>query len=227
MVYYINIKEFTNSLIVALGSRSAMHAALFLLLLVACTSNILASASPTPVIEPRALTEEQLHPLSGSGRSAAAVRGRQVHQPRELTKRYITQTDHRVLRIAIDTALAAALGIAETYVMQFQYRYDSSVNAIQHAYENSNGVTMNWPAPLIVNDFDNGVDVAIPAMITAIAGTGSRLLATFAWGARLRTDVNIVVGMALMQLEIVTLQGINLIAPGMYSWTFNEGSLPP
>ena len=203
-----------------------MRAALLLFLLVAFTSNSLVSASPTPAMGPRAPTREQRHPLSRSRRSAVAVRGGQVHKPRELAKRYLTQTDRRVLRIAIDTAVATTFGILETYTTQFSYLYNSNTGIIHHAYDDRNGQTMSWPAPLIVNELPNGVDIAIPAMFTAIAGPASRLLATFAWGAKLRTDSNIVVGMALMQLEIVTAQGIMLLAPGTYSWTFNQG-LPP
>ena len=85
---------------------------------------------------------------------------------------------------------------------------------------------MTLPAPLIINQFTNGCDIAIPAMIGAIVGAGSRLL-TIAWGANMRTDVNAVVRLALMELEIVTLQGINRIAPGMYSWIFNQLVLAP
>ena len=224
MVDYI--KQFTNTFIVALGSSFAMHAALLLLLLVAYISNLFASASPTPVMGPWAPTGEQLHPLSGSGRSAVAVQGGQTHQPRELAKRYITQIDRRVIRIAIDTAVAAALGIAGTYTMGFEYRFDSEIRVIQNAYDNRNGVTMSLPTPLIVNQFDNGCDIAIPAMIGFIAGTGTRLLATIAWGARMRTDAHVVAGMALLEVDIVTLQGIHRIAPVFYSWTFNQG-LPP
>ena len=197
-----------------------MHTALLLLILVAFTSNLFASASPTPVMEPRAPTGEQLHSLSGSGHSVVAVRGSQAHQPRELAKRYLTQFDRRAMTIAIDAAVAAALGIAGTYTMGFEYRFDSEIRVIQNAYDNRNGVTMSLPTPLIVNQFDNGCDIAIPAMIGFIAGTGTRLLATIAWGARMRTDSSVVVGMALMELEVVTLQGIHRIAPVFYSWTF-------
>ena len=202
-----------------------MHAAL-LLFLVACTSNLFASASPTPEMEPRTPTGEQLHSLSGSGHSVVAVRGGQAHQPRELAKRYITQTDRRVLRIAIDAAVAAAWEIATTYVMDFEYYFDSETRIIEHTYNARNGRTMELPGPQVVQQFANGIDVAIPAMAGFVAGAGARLLATFAWGARLRTDSNVVAGMALMELEVVTLQGIHRIAPGLYSWSFYQG-LPP
>ena len=202
-----------------------MHAAL-LLLLVACTSNLFASASPTPDMKPRTPTREQLHSLSGSGHSVVAVRGGQAHQPRELAKRYITQTDRRVLRIAIDAAVAAAWQIATTYVIDFDYYYNSATRSIENSYNGDNGRTMELPGPQVVNQFVNGVDIAIPAFVGFAAGPAARLVARFAWGARLRTDSNVVAGMALMELEVVTLQGIHRIAPGLYSWTFNQG-LPP
>ena len=218
----MDYKQFTNTLIVALRSRFAMHTALLLLFLVAFTSNLLASASPTPP----GLRLEQLHSLSGSGHSVVAIRGGQAHQPRELAKRYITQTDRRVMRIAINTALAASLEIAATYAMQFEYHFESEGRIIHNAYDTSNGVTMTLADSLIVNQFNNGVDIAIPAMVSFISSAGTRLLAILAWGARMRTDSHVVVGIALMELEIVTLQGIHRLGPGLYSWTFNQG-LPP
>ena len=178
-------------------------------------------------MEPRAPTGEQLHSLSGSGHSVVAVRGSQAHQPRELAKRYLTQFDRRAMTIAIDAAVAAALGIAGTYTMRFEYRFDSDRHVVQNFFDSSNGATMTFAASVIAEEYDNGVDIAIPAMVGFVASAGARLLATFAWGARLRTDVSVVAGMALVELEIVTLQGINRIAPGVYSWTFDQGSLPP
>ena len=193
-----------------------------ILLLVACAFNFLVWASPTAVMEPAVAEGVKQYPPEESHHSLETTWVGHVHQPRELGKRWITESDRRVLVINIGATVARSLGIANTYNFVFQYHYDGGINQIVYDYDHTR-FGMSWPQPLLVGLFDNGCDIAIPAIVTAAASGVDTLLCTFIWGARLRTDWVTTVGMGLFELSVISGAGVHLrIAPFMYSWQFNQ-----
>ena len=195
-----------------------MHTAI--LLLVAYASNFLVWASPTAVIEPTTQAGVQHYPREEFNHPSEAAWAGQGHQPRDLGKRWLTQTDRRVLAITISEAVAATLGIANTYSFVFQYHFDGGLNRVVYDYD-SNRFLMSWPQPLVVGSFDNGRDLAVPAIVTAAANVADALLCTLVWGVRLRTDWVSVVGMGLFELSVVV-GGVHLrLNPAWYSWQFS------
>ena len=201
-----------------------MHAAI--LLLVACASNFLVWASPAAVMEPRAPVGSQQHPREESHHSLETVRVGHDHPPHELSKRWVTATERRVLTISIGPAWAAALQIAATYTFPFQYFLDSDLNAIVYNHDNTQ-FTMSWPPSLTIEVFPTGRDIVIPAIITAVASPVSSIVCTLIWGTRMRTDWNFLIGMGLFELSVVSTAGNMVrIAPWMYSWRFDT-ALPP
>ena len=200
-----------------------MHAAI--LLLVACACNFLACASPSAVMEPTAPAGVQKYHRGESHHSLEATWANHVHQPRELAKRWRTLPDRRVLVIAIAQAVARSMGIADTYSFIFEYYFDSELNRLLFNYDHSQFL-MRLPAPVVVASFDNGRNVAIPAIVTSVASSVHALLCTVIWGARMRTDSNSVMGIGLFELSVVTSGGDNVrLDPFMYSWRFE--ALPP
>ena len=201
-----------------------MHVAI--LLLVACASNCLVWASPAAVMEPRAPVGSQQHPREESHHSLETVRVGHDHPPHELSKRWITATERRILRIGIGPVWAATLQIAATYTFPFQYYFDSDLNTIVYTQGNTQ-FTMNWPPSLVVGLFPTGRDLVVPAIITAAASPVSSIVCTLIWGTRMRTDWNLLLGMGLFELTVVSAAG-NMVrlGPEMYSWRFDPG-LPP
>ena len=196
-----------------------MHVAI--LLLVACASNFLVWASPTAVMEPTAPAGVQQFPREESDHSLETTWVGNVHQPRELGKRWLTLLDRRTLMIVISEAVASSLGIASRYSFTFQYHYNSESNQLVHGYDPSR-FSMRWPPPLVVGSFDNGRDLAVPAIVIGAASGVDSLVCTLIWGVRLRTDWISVVGMGLFELSVVTASGVNLrLDPLLYSWRFD------
>ena len=187
-----------------------------ILLLVACACNFLVWASPTAVIERAAPAGVPQYPREEPHHLLETSRVGHTRQPRDLGKRWITQSDRRSLVIAISQAVATSLGIANTYNFVFEYHYDSGLNQIVYEYT-QNQFLMRWPLPLVVQTFDNGVDITIPAIVTAAASAADSLLCTFIWGARMRTDWFQIVGMGLFELSIISGAGHLRLDPSLYS----------
>ena len=75
--------------------------------------------------------------------------------------------------------------------------------------------------PLVVKTFNNGRDLAVPAIVTAAASGVDAIVCTLIWGSRLRTDWAFVSGMALFELKLVTAAGSILrLDPISYRWQF-------
>ena len=181
-----------------------MHAAI--LLLVACACNFLVWASPTAVKEPAVPAGVQQYPREDSDHSLETSWVGHAHQPRELGKRWSTQVDRRVLEIVLTEAFATAFRIARTYTFHFEYHYDSASDQLVYYYDHSQ-FSMRWPAPLLVGSFDNGCDLAVPAIVTAAASSLDTIVCTLIWGAKLRTDWTFITGMALFEMSLVTSTG--------------------
>ena len=76
---------------------------------------------------------------------------------------------------------------------------------------------MSWAPPLVVQTFNNGRDLAIPAIVTAALSGVDTLLCTFKWGPRMRTDWFQIVGMGLFELSIISGAGHLRLDPSLYS----------
>ena len=192
-----------------------------ILLLVACASNFLVWASPTALMEPRAQLGSQKHPREESLHLLETSWAGDGHPPHGLSKRWITATDRRILVITISEAVARSLQIAASYTFPFQYHYDSELNQIVYDYDSSQFL-MRWPAAMVVGQPPNGRDLAVPAIVVAATGASS-IICTLVWGARMRADWTLVIGMGLFELGHITQAGHTVrIDPFMYSWRFDQ-----
>ena len=136
-------------------------------------------------------------------------------------KRWLTLPDRRVLAIVISEAVARSWGIASQYSFAFQYQYDSELNQLVFDYDH-NQFGMTWRPPLVVGAPQDGRDLAVPAIFTGIASGVDTLICTIIWGAKLRRTSNLVVGMGLFELSVVTAAGFNVrIDPSVFSWRFD------
>ena len=197
-----------------------------ILLLVACASNFLVWASPTAVMEPKAQERSQKHPWKESLLSLETAWAGDNHPPHGLSKRWTTLPDRRILVITIAQAVASSLQIATTYTIPFQYYYDSGINQVVYDYDHNAQFTMSWPAPLVVGQPPNGRDLAVPAIIVATASSVCSIVCTLIWGVKMRSDWNLVIGMGLFELGLITQAGHTVrIDPFMYSWRFD--AVPP
>ena len=192
-----------------------------ILLLVACaSSNFLVWASPSVAMEPRAPVGSQQHPWEESPHSVVTSWVGHAHPPHELSKRWTTLPDHRVLVITLTQAVATSLEIAQTYRFPFSYWFNSELNQVVYDYD-PNQFSMRWPSALVVGATNVGRDLAVPAIVTAAVGTAEHLLATIIWGVKMRIDSNTVVGVGAFELNHVTAAGAVLrLDPWMYTVQF-------
>jgi len=196
------------------------------LLLVACLSNFLVWASPTPATELGVQAGSQQDPWEESHHLLETSWVGHGHPPHGLAKRWITLPDRRVLTITISQAVATALGIANTYRFAFQYHYDSQLNEVVYDYDH-NQFGMRWPSALVVGASGAGRDLAVPAIVHAAASAVDSLVCTLIWGAKLRTDSNMLVGIGLFELNLATAAGAILrFDPWMYTYQFMRAPPP-
>ena len=171
-------------------------------------------------MEPAAPAGVQQYPRKEFHQSLQTTWVGHVHQPRELGKRWRTLVDRRVMVVTLTETMARVWGITRTYSFGFEYYFDSDLNQIVFDYDH-NLFTMRWPPSLVVETFDTGRDVAVPAIVTAAASAANSLVCTFIWGARMRRDWNVITGMGLFELTLVTAAGSILrLDPLVYSWRF-------
>ena len=196
------------------------------LLLVACASNFLVSASPTPVLDRPAPAGVRLDPRGEPHHSPEAVGVDQHHQPRELAKRFITSTDRRMLVITINAAVATAMGLANTYSFGFDYHFDFAQNRLNFNHDRMFSMRTDRP-PIKANVYSNGCDLAIP--LTVVGGAAPVMVVrNFVWGALLRADWTAVVGMGRMVVSAVTSRGTRWLQPDQFQWSFDQlPALPP
>ena len=156
-----------------------MHTSI--LLLVACASNFLVWAYPTAVMEPAAPTGVQQYPREDSDHSLETSWVGHVHQPRELGKRWSTRVDRRALEIVLTETIATAFRIACICSLEFEYHYDSGLDQLVYYYDHSQFL-MTWPLPLLVERFDSGRDLVVPAIVAGAASGVDSIVCTLIWG---------------------------------------------
>lgn len=75
--------------------------------------------------------------------------------------------------------------IAHTYSSVFEYHYDCGLNQLVYNCDH-NKFSMRWPPPLAVENFDNGLNFAIQAIVIASAKVADTLVCTLLWGEILK-----------------------------------------
>lgn len=174
--------------------RFAIHASL--LLLAACASNFLVSASHALDLEPR-----------------------------ELAKRFTTQTDRRLLDIGINGDVAQRLSIPNSFPIRFEYYYDSVQGQIRLTTDpvGQNDFSMDIGTITKFNVYSYGSDIMIPATARFLLDADRTMICTFVWVVKMRLTYNVILGMANLDLYLnTTKNGQTAITSGEFSWTFLE-----
>lgn len=174
--------------------RFALHASL--LLLAACASNFLVSASHALDLESR-----------------------------ELAKRFTTYMDRRLLDIGINDDVAKRLSIPNSFPIRFEYHYDSVQDQISLTTDpvGQRDFSMDIETITKFNVYSDGSDIMIPATVKFPLDADRTMIFTFVWVVKMRLTYNVILGMANLDLYLnTTNNGQTAVKSGEYSWTFNE-----